>query len=86
MNNISSSLVLLLDSYLSCGDSVVVGADASKNDLCIWVHPFSQVNQVGKLKPYWEDVKALVDSFCASTLGFSTVSLSFIVLGLDGAP
>lgn len=64
--NININFISLLDSYLLPGEEVVIGADASKDNLCVWVR--STKASIGQLKTYWEDVKELVELHCSTDL------------------
>jgi transposase len=62
--NLENKIQNLLDlwrKFLTPGAEVFIGADVSKDNLCIWVDSAS--NAPGKLKTYWEDVKDLLDEY-----------------------
>ncbi|MFB2882256.1 IS110 family transposase [Floridanema aerugineum] len=54
-------LLNLWRKFLTPGAEVFIGADVSKDNICIWVD--SATNTPGKLKTYWDDVKDLLDEF-----------------------
>lgn len=62
--NLDNKITNLLDlwrKFLTPGAEVFIGADVSKDNICIWVDAASATP--GKLKSYWEDVKDLLDEF-----------------------
>ena len=61
LENKISNLLTLWRKFLTPGVEVFIGADVSKDNICIWVD--SATNAPGKLKTYWEDVRDLLDEF-----------------------
>lgn len=61
LENKISNLLNLWRKFLTPGDEVFIGADVSKDNICIWVD--KSTNAPGKLKTYWEDVKDLLEEF-----------------------
>jgi hypothetical protein len=61
LDNKINQLLTLWRKFLTPGDEIFIGADVSKDNICIWVD--KSTNAPGKLKTYWEDVKDLLDEF-----------------------
>ncbi|MFB2833472.1 IS110 family transposase [Floridanema evergladense] len=61
LENKIQNLLTLWRKFLTPGADVFIGADVSKDNICIWVD--SATNAPGKLKSYWEDVKDLLEEF-----------------------
>lgn len=60
----NTKLKQLLDTYLIPGAEIIIGADASKDNICIWIRDVN--SQIGRLKSYWEDVRDIAEQYSDS--------------------
>lgn len=61
LDNKIQKLLQLWRKFLPTGSEILIGADVSKDNLCIWADKAKTPDS--KLKPYWEDVKSLLEEF-----------------------
>lgn len=61
LDNKIQKLLQLWRKFLPTGSEIFIGADVSKDNLCIWADRAE--TPTSKLKPYWEDVRGLLEEF-----------------------